>query len=591
MDQFELPLPAPRLRSNVSVVTLADVVERLNANPELSIRRRHDMISALRTLARLVDLPLGSMPATPPSLREYFERASPATGGFRKGHWHNIRSRSLAALKQAGVRTMARRTREPLAPKWDDLRGQLPSTRFRAGLSRFMSYCSTEGIPPAEVTPTTFERFGVTVHTSSAVRQPQQVCRTARLLWNKASAEISGWPDAEVPVPNRSRRYAMDWGDFSPDFLSNVEAFLNRLGNPDVFAKDYAHPVEPSTTAMRRGQIRQLATALVRSGVPAEEITSLASLVRPDNAERALRFLYDRAGGNKTKFLHQQAILLKTIARHWVTAEPGQVEALATFARNLAVKKTGMTDKNRARLRQFDNPGNVAALTGLCPRIFDEARRHDGGRRQDAHRFMLSFASHLLLKVPMRIKNLTGLDLDRHFVRIRVGGIVTTHIVIPANEIKNDRPLEVELRPDTARLFSIYCEDYRLRLASVENRWLFPNDEGKRRNTLSFGVMISGFLWRETGIRINVHLFRHLGAKLYLAEHPDDIETVRLVLGHASSSTTQKAYVDLRTSPAFRRYDEFIENLDEPTVIVPRRQSMRTAARIPASTQPFGVRQ
>jgi integrase len=591
LAQLELPLPAPRPRSNAVVTTLTDVVERLNANPELSIRRRHDMISALRTLARLVDLPLSSMPATPPSLREYFERASPAAGGFRKGHWHNIRSRSLAALKQAGVRTMARRTREPLAPKWDDLRVLLPSTRFRAGLSRFMSYCSIEGTSPTEVTPTTFERFGVTVHTSSSVRQPQQVCRTARLLWNKAGAEIPGWPAAEVPVPNRSRRYAMDWGDFSSAFLSNVEAFLNRLGNPNVFAEDYARPVEPSTRAMRRGQIRQLATALVRSGVPAEEITSLASLVRPDNAERALRFLYDRAGGKKTKYLHQQAILLKTIARHWVKAEPGQVEALATFARNLTVKKIGMTDKNRARLRQFDNPGNVVALTGLCPRIFDEARRHDGGRRQDAHRFMLSFATHLLLNVPMRVMNLTGLDLDRHFVRTRVGGIVTTHIVIPGNEIKNDRPLEVELRADTARLFSIYCEDYRPRLASVESRWLFPNYEGKRRNTRSFGTMISHFLLRETGIRINVHLFRHLGAKLYLAEHPGDIETVRLILGHANTSTTLMAYADLRTGPAFRRYDEFIANLDEPTVIVPHRRSIRTAAKISASPKPFGVRQ
>lgn len=589
MDQLELPLPAPRLPSDATVATLADVVEKLNANRELSSRRRGDITSALRTLARLVDLPLSSMRATLPSLREYFERAFPAACGLRKGNWHNIRSRSLGALKHAGVRTLARRTREALGPEWDDLRVLLPSTNFRAGLSRFMSYCSAEGISPGNVTPATFDEFSAMVLANSPIRYPRQSCRMARVLWNKASGEIDGWPTAQVPVPNLSRRYAMDWWEFSPAFVSDVEAFLSRLGNPNVFAKDYARPVEPSTTAMRRTQLRQLATASVRSGIPVEDITSLASLVQPDNAERALRFLYGRAGDQNTKYLHQQATLLKTVARHWVKADPVQVDAVATFARNLKVKKTGMTPKNRARLRQFDNPG--AAIIGLGPRIFDETRRQGRGQWRDAHRVMLAFASHLLLNVPMRIGNLTGLELDRHFVRIRVGGRVTTHIVIPENEIKNDRALEVELRADTARLFSVYCDDYRPRLASTENTWLFPNDEGKRRNTLSFGVAISDFLFREIGIRINVHLFRHLGAKLYLPEHPGDIETVRLILGHASTDTTLKAYADLRTGPAFRRYDDFIANLDSPGIVVPRGRNARAAVAKSVSTQTLEARQ
>ncbi len=174
----------------------------------------------------------------------------------------------------------------------------------------------------------------------------------------------------------------------------------------------------------------------------------------------------------------------------------------------------------------------------------------------------------------MRISNLAGLDLDRHFVRIRAGGSVTTHILVPAAEIKNDRDYELELRADTAKLFAIYCEDYRPTLADTDNRWLFPNGQGTRRHTIAFGKAISDFVFRETGIRMNVHLFRHLGAKLYLAEHPNDIETVRLLLGHRSSTTTLKAYADLRTASAFQRYDDLIGSLREQAV-ASRRQKPR----------------
>ena len=194
------------------------------------------------------------MPATPTGLRQYFEQASPASGGFGKGHWRNIRSRSLAALRRAGVRTMARRTRQPLAPKWDDLRVLLPATKFRAGLSRFMSFCSAENISPDEVTSGTFDRFGLAIRNDSISPQPRQVYRTACLLWNKATVEIAGWPAVKVPIPSGTRRYALDWQDFPPAFQADVEAYLNRLGNQAPFADDYAPSVRPSTTALRRNQ-------------------------------------------------------------------------------------------------------------------------------------------------------------------------------------------------------------------------------------------------------------------------------------------------------------------------------------------------
>ena len=313
---------------------------------------------------------------------------------------------------------------------------------------------------------------------------------------------------------------------------------------------------------MRRKQILQIATVLVLAGIPARQIVSLAALTEPDNAKRALRFFLDRAGG-KTKYLHQQATLLKTIARHWVKAPDEQIEKLAGFASNLHVKQTGMTDKNRARLRQFDNIANVLALANLAPRVFQEVKKADDGLRRNAVRVMLAMAVELLLVAPMRIDNLAGLDLDRHLAQVQVGRSTATHIAIPAAETKNSRPFELELSAMTLRLMSIYRQTYRARLAPSGSSLLFPNEMAQRRSTIAFAQAIAAFIERETGIKMNVHLFRHLSAKLHLEKHPADIETVRRVLGHSSTVTTLRAYADLRTKSAFDRYGAIIANLRE----------------------------
>jgi len=54
------------------------------------------------------------------------------------------------------------------------------------------------------------------------------------------------------------------------------------------------------------------------------------------------------------------------------------------------------------------------------------------------------------------------------------------------------------------------------------------------------------------------HLFRQLAAKLYLEAHPEDLETVRRILGHTSQRTTSRSYADIRTAAAFRRFDDMI---------------------------------
>jgi hypothetical protein len=319
-------------------LTLADVIVRLDADPGLAPRRRAELLSAVQTLCRLLNAAPDAIPAQPKILRQRLATVSPAAGGIGRGRWNNVRSLTLAALKLAGVRTMRGRTRALLTLEWESLRARLRDTEARYGLSRFMSRCSEQQIAPTAVDAAVFERFRQALDTDSLVKKPHAVHRTTCVLWNHAARTIDGWPPLTVPVPSASRRYALQWQDFPVCFRVDAEAFLERSANQDPFADDYAPSVKPSTTQLRRGQILRIATALTASGVAVDTITGLAVLTELAHAKLALRFFLDRAGGKPQRNLHQQALLLKTIARHWVKAPAAQVEALGGICRKLVAQ-------------------------------------------------------------------------------------------------------------------------------------------------------------------------------------------------------------------------------------------------------------
>jgi hypothetical protein len=60
---------------------------------------------------------------------------------------------------------------------------------------------------------------------------------------------------------------------------------------------------------------------------------------------------------------------------------------------------------------------------------------------------------------------------------------------------------------------------------------------------------------------MNVHLFRHFAAMLFLDAHPGEYETMRRVLGHKRLQTTINFYTGLDNLAAARRFDERIQEL------------------------------
>ena len=162
--------PAPR--------TLADLIRRVDLASDLSPRRRQELRSALRTIARLLGPDPALIPAGPPLLVRRLAEIAPAAHGLSRGRWNNIRSLLGAALALTQP-MMPGQHREPLTPDWQEHYDRLPSRSQRAILSRFMHHCSAAGIAPEQVNEAVMVSFGAALE-QSLLKSPATQLRDTR---------------------------------------------------------------------------------------------------------------------------------------------------------------------------------------------------------------------------------------------------------------------------------------------------------------------------------------------------------------------------------------------------------------------------
>jgi integrase len=219
-----------------------------------------------------------------------------------------------------------------------------------------------------------------------------------------------------------------------------------------------------------------MATALVEFGRDPQTIRSVAELVQPEALKTALNFFWTRNGNRKTAQLHNFALTAIKIAKWWVKAPAEQIAELQKIRREVDPKETGMTPRNRARLRQFDDPEILRRLIGL-PQVILRALPREGAPSYDqALRVQSALAISILTTAPMRMRNVASLRLGQHIVQTRPGGV--RHIVIPAEEVKNRTPLAFEVSDALGGVIDVYLARCRPRLARDPEDLLFPARKG-----------------------------------------------------------------------------------------------------------------
>jgi len=553
---FKSPQPGKVRRSK----SLADIMESVQ-KADLPVKRKRALTTSLNTVARVLGKSLSEIPAQPASLRVELSKTSYLLAGVKKERWRDIRSLTLSALQIGGIQLMpGRRRRSSFAPAWVALR-QTINQRYQMGLSRFMNFCSSEGTGPHEVNAASFETFHARLLEASLVPHAENVYRETCRLWDRAGITYDNWPAFRVgPLPE-VRRYSLPWSAYPASFHADIEAFLSRAADNNIYAagREYFRPLTPTTIENRRRRLKIMATALVKSGFPAKELTSLAVMVKPENARKILEFFWLKAGKVKTATTYSKACMIRTIARNWVKDQAGLPE-LNELCRVSKYKKKGLTPRNRDRLRQFDDPRNLQALLGLPEKLMRLARQRDTGDELAARNAMCAVAIEILTVTALRIDNVTGLELGTTIIMPRDPKMNKGYISIPAHQVKNNVDLEFALPKRTIVLIQEYLKDFRPRFSQTPSTWLFPNTSGAKRNTQGFSRLIGAKLAEHAGLEMHAHLFRHTAIKIMQSEYPDAYESWRRLLGHMSLDTTLNNYAEAQDDLARQRYADLIES-------------------------------
>jgi integrase len=516
----------PPSRGDILIAkTLADVIAGIS-RAELPDRRRQELKSAVRAVARALGRRLGEVPADPRLLANRLAEVAPVAVGIPSRRWANIRSLVRAAMSLV-VEVGPSRHRSPLSPSWAALWDRLPTRTARTRLSRFMHFASAAEIGPDAVTAETFAVFRGYLD-ATLLKDPDRVYCATIDGWRAARPVIAGWPDVEIGRPNRHNLWALPLDDFPKSFQRDLHAWLDRLSGHDLLSDGPLRPVRPITRRSHAAQIRRFASAVVLSGRDITTITRLAELIAKDTFATGLTFLLKQRA-NQPAGVINIAGTLKAIARHYVGAEPHHLDEMTKIIRRIGPRQQGLTPKNRARLRPLDDPQNVCALLGLPAKLMQLASRE---RRpyKAALLAQTAVAIEILEMTLMRMRNLVALDLEKHMKRSGPKGVL--HIVIGGDETKNGDPQEFPVHPQSIARIDTYLADHRPILCDRNNSALFPGKNGGSKHANTLAEQIKGAVWTHAGLRWNPHLFRHAGAKLHLDENPGSYGVPRRVLGH-----------------------------------------------------------
>lgn len=290
---------------------------------------------------------------------------------------------------------------------------------------------------------------------------------------------------------------------------------------------------------------------------------SLRSLLDEEVIDAAMQRLDERANGESTDRPHKILNLLKVIGRDFLKLDAPVMGLIADSCRALRPEQNGMHSKNIERLAPLlGDPRRLRQFFDLPERLMRRAIAMDElkGGRQPALIAQYAVALELWQTVPVRIGNMVGLELERHFLTlaIREGHAM---IVIPGEEMKNGKPQTYPVMKRSCSRIRGYLDRFRPRLQGAANPWLFPGRNGQHKHVVVLSGQISKLIKDELGLDFHAHLFRHLAGELYLTACEGDYEGVANLLGHEGTATARLYYTTPRVRAAVERLDTVVLRL------------------------------
>jgi len=553
-------VPKPNPFVDGSAMTLADVYDKVETSPGLSEREQRECRSALKTASKWFDRPLEHLPASLDYLRRKFERFHHEQANVTLARVRNVRSLIKKAFAAAEIPVM-RHYMAPMTPVWEQLWDIMEDQYERASLSRLFHYCSAQQVQPDDINEEVSATFLNALVEEDLTSKPKTTHQTTCRIWMRCKDKYPDWPQISLQVPTYQEMFSLPWDTLEESFLGEVESFLDRLALEGGLLDENGPPraLSQSTIKKYEHQIRMAATALVRAGIPSDQIVSLSDLVTLANFKRILGVFLDRNGGQTSCSICEMACALKTIAKYHSEVPSGELDALAAICKKLTVTSEGMTEKNAIRLSQLDDPFTRYKFLNHSVNRFAKLERVAKLSRKIALEASICLAMEILIHAPMRISNLAGLDMENHVHLPSAGRPGDTHLTVPKLNVKNRVLVEHHLPEHVTTMIRTYIRIFRpLLTTSTSSTALFPNHKGAAKRSDSMSKQLGAYIWKELGIKWNAHIFRHFAACLIIDERPGDYEGPRRLLHHQDANTTYNTYQGRETRSATKALNDII---------------------------------
>jgi len=547
-----------------------NVLAALETRSDLSPTRLRDLRSAVKRVAALLREDPSVILLDLPAVASKLAAVNPIAAGLTAKSFANIRSDFLAAVKASGFNPVERKSKTPLSPAWTELMAMLSEKRAHIGLSRLARFASANKIDPGEIDDTALEAFIAGIRKGSLHRNPNNLHRNTALIWNEVARLLHL---KLVAVPSfRAPTKRIDWTLLPDSFRKDADEYLKWCGGSDPFDAD-ARPraLAVSTLRLRRAQIHAAVSALIECDIRSAAITSLADLVAPDALKRILRRRLEVEGGRENNFNRDLGEALVQIAREWVKVDDTVLKELKRLVGKMPMPPSGLTDKNKRFLRQFDDPAALQRLFDLPKRLWAEVKRGQKANFHALAKAQAALAVTFLSYMPLRLQNLAALTFGTHlFLSDAVRA--TSTLELSAGEVKNGTELAFDIPRYIAKMLIEYRDRIAPKIIGHRPQRLFVNADGSAKSQVTVAWLISTYLKRRAGIVLTPHQFRHLSAKVLLDAEPGSFETVKQLLGHKSIKTTVGAYAGIDSRRAARHHQRLVEQALEAQKPMPRRK-------------------
>jgi integrase len=266
--------------------------------------------------------------------------------------------------------------------------------------------------------------------------------------------------------------------------------------------------------------------------------------------------------------------VLITIASEWVRIPADQLSHLKKLRGKLGTLRSGLTEKNKALLRKFDDPRLVTRLLELPDRLWRNARRDAALSKRWFVDLQTALAIDILLHTAPRIENLAALKFDEH-LHWPQGRGKPALFVIRMEETKNESALEFELPTGLSDRLYAFRNEIAPAVIGRRPEALFVSRKGRPRTLRTVAIAIERSVLRHIGLKLTCHQFRHIAAKIVLDANPGAYELVRQLLGHKDMKTTTRFYAGIDTRRAGRAHAQLLGRLREARLQRVRRRPNR----------------